>query len=229
MSAQQQTKGSQTRLEAYNLSIYQPEKGYRFSVDALLLAEFANTAGCEKLLEIGAGSGVVSLIVARLNTAVFLTAIEIQDIMFGYLTKNIRQNGLDRQVRPLYGDIRAHRELFKAGEFDHVISNPPFRRPETGRLCPEPSEAIARHELTLDMEGLVKAAKYCLKSGGRFTLIYAAERAATILACLVASRLEPKKIQPIYPSKDANARMILIEAVKDAREGVRVLAPVFLA
>lgn len=225
----QQQNNAKTQLKAYNLVISQPEKGYRFSVDALLLAEFTNTTGCETVLEIGAGSGVVSLILARLNPAIFITAIEIQAAMFSHLARNIEFNEVSQRIKPLYGDIMSYKAFFAAGSFDLVVSNPPFRKPDTGRLCPDPSEAIARHELTLDMEGLVMAARYCLKPGGRFSLIYAAERIVSLLACLVQNRLEPKRIQPIYPSKDANARMILVEAVKDAKEGGRLLAPLVLA
>ena len=217
-----------TYLREYGLTIFQPSEGYRFSVDSLILARFVRTRKRDKILELGAGCGVISLILAKINPYTSITAIEIQTQLTGLFKKNVSVNGLEEQITVIEGDINRIREIIPAGVFDHVVANPPFRSHKTGRLCRNVHEARARHELLTSLENVLDATRYALKPGGRVSLIYSADLLTKLVYFMREKRLEPKRMQFIHPSPDTKARMAVVEGVKDAGEELLVLPPEFL-
>ena len=218
-----------TYLEEFGLNILQPCDGYRFSVDSLLLVDFVNLRPGSKVLDIGTGCGVISLCLARKFASVSITGIEIQASLFELAKENVLRNDLTHRVHIINGDIRDAEGLFSPGEFDVVVTNPPYRPPDTGRLCPNAQEALSRHEILLDLNVLLNGVRYVLRPGGRFFCIYPADRAATLIGSSAQARLEPKAIQFIHPKQGSEARMFLMEAVKDARPGgLRVRPPLYV-
>ena len=215
-------------MKTYNLHIEQPEEGYRYSVDSVLLAEFASLKARARVLELGAGCGVISLILGRRFPACNIHAVEIQDELFRFLEKNIETHGLSQRIFPVHHDIRQIRRLFPAGSFEHVVTNPPFRPPVSGRLCLDAQEALARHEILIDLEGIIDAAAWVLKPGGRFSIIYPAERLSFLLGSMTRKRIEPKRLRCVHPSEKTQARMVLVEGVRDAGIELRIEPPLFL-
>lgn len=210
------------------LKIDQPREGYRFSVDSLLLADFCRLHKRDRVLDLGTGCGVIALVLARRFPSVMVTGIELQEELAGFAGKNILENNLDGRVRVICGDINSLDTLVSAQSMDHVVSNPPYRRPVSGRLCMNSMEALARHEILTDIDRVVHAARYCLRPGGRFSVVFPAERSAGLVSVLVSNRLEPKRIRMVHPAPDSEARMCLVEACRDGGEEVHVLPPLFL-
>lgn len=208
------------------LSIHQHESGYRFSMDAVLLATYVHMQRAERVLDIGSGSGIVGLLLARRYEGARVTLLELQEGLYELAKRNIEQNGLTQRVEVIQGDLRE----MPAGlrDFDLVVSNPPFRRPESGRLSEGGERSIARHELTMTLEGLLRAAAGALRQRGRFVMVYSAERLADVMSVMRQERIEPKCVRFAHGRVGSEARMVLVEGVKDGSPGVRVEAPLII-
>jgi len=215
-------------LRDHDIKILQPRHGYRFSIDSLLLADFAKIRKFDHVLDIGTGCGVISLVLAKKHSNVKIVALEIQKDLAGIAEKNIRLNHLDGQIALYESDLDKIPELFSAGSFDYVVTNPPYRSPVSGRLCKNSQEAFARHEILTDLDQILSAARYALHPGGRVSLVYSADRAARLLAGMHELSLEPKRLRMIHPDPNLPAKLILVEGCKDAGEELRVLPPIFL-
>lgn len=208
--------------------VEQPRRGYRFSVDALLLAAFFRPEGCRRLVDLGTGCGIIPLILAHRHPRLSITAIEIQPALAEIAAENVRRNGMEGRITVLSGDLR---ELAPAGAlepFDSAAANPPYRRARSGRINPDTQRALARHEIALTLPELVRAAAALLRNGGRFFTIYPAERLNEILGCMSTQRLEPKRLQAVHSRRSDPARLILVEGVKGARPGLAIPAPICL-
>ena len=215
-------------LRDYDIKVLQPKYGYRFSVDSLLLADFIRPRKFDHILDIGTGCGVIAMVLAKKHSNVKIAALEIQKGLAEIAEKNIRSNHLDRQIALYESDLNRIPELFPAGSFDHIVTNPPYRSPISGRLCKNSQEALARHEILTDLDQIISAARYALHPGGRASLIYSADRATKLLAGMHKMSLEPKRLRMIPPAPNLPAKLILVEGCKDAGEELRVLPPIFL-
>lgn len=217
-----------TRLREYDLELYQPVDGYRFSVDSLLLSEFAAPRAGDHVVDLGAGCGVVSLIMARRFSRIRVTAVEIQEQLAGLCKKNIDRNGLKGRVNVLHADFRDTATFLKAGSADYLVSNPPYRTPVSGRLSARAQEALARHEILMTLDDLMDSAAFLLKTGGRISIVYPAERMAMLVWAMKRRDIEPKKLQFLHPDRGKNARLFLVEGRRCGKEDVTILPPVFI-
>lgn len=209
-----------------DIRLYQRKDGYRFSVDALLLYSFVNLRAAERIADMGAGSGIVGLLLAKKYPEAEVALIELQEGLFELAEKNIALNGLSDRVRAVRSDIR---DLPGGlGGFDLAVSNPPFRRPDSGLLNVHEERAIARHEIEINLKDLVKAASSILKEKGRFIIVYHPLRLAELMGELRAAALEPKRLGFVHGKKTHEAKIALLEAVKGGRGGLKVEPPFFV-
>jgi tRNA1Val (adenine37-N6)-methyltransferase len=215
-------------LRDYDIKVLQPRHGYRFSVDSLLLADFVRIRKFDHILDIGTGCGVIAMVLAKKHSNVKIVALEKQKDLARIAEKNICLNHLEGQIALYEADLNRIPEIFSAGSFDHIVTNPPYRSPVSGRLCKNSQEALARHEILTDLDQVLSATRYALHPGGRVSLIYSADRAAKLLATMREMNLEPKRLRMIHPDLNLPAKLILVEGCKDAGEELRVLPPIFL-
>jgi len=215
-------------LKLNNYKLLQPLKGYRFSIDSLLLAHFARVSKRTSLVDLGTGSGVISIILAAKNPSVKITAIEVQEELAGLARQNVEMNDLKDRIRVIKADWRKIRKLFAPESFNTAISNPPFRLPGTGRINPLSQKAIARFELKGGLGDLLSAASFLLKSRGHFFITHIPERMPEIFSAMQRRRLTPKTIRLVHPNKEEEARHVLIDAVKDGKPGCRIQKPLFI-
>lgn len=207
----------------------QHRDGYRFSVDAVLLAHFCRPATRDRVLDIGCGCGVISLILCHRFSQLHLTGLELQPALAKLAQSNAEANGWQERFVVQEGDLRQIRAVIQSESFDLVISNPPYYQPGSGRINKEDECALARHELTADPDAVLTAAAFAVKNRGAVCCIYPAERLATVLTVMTSKRLVPKRLQPVYSyPEDAQARLVLIEAVKNGGEGLRFLPPLYI-
>jgi tRNA1Val (adenine37-N6)-methyltransferase len=210
-----------------SIRLYQHRHGYRFSLDAVLLASFVNVPRVRRIADLGAGSGVVGLLLAEKYPSASITLVEVQRGLHELSARNISLNGLDDRVRALRHDIRAiNAEVIP--RVDVVVSNPPFRRPGSGRLSLGEERAVARHELLLTFGELAAAAKRTLGARGRFFLVHHPERVPEILDILGEEGFQPKRLRFVHGNAAAEARIVLLEAVRQGRAGMRVEPPLFV-
>jgi tRNA1Val (adenine37-N6)-methyltransferase len=207
------------------IRVRQSRRGYRFSLDALLLASFARVGADERIVDLGTGAGVIPLALAYLYPGVSVTGVEIQSSLAARARHSVRLNGLDRRVSIVRADVRALDRVFARGAFGVVLCNPPYRTPVSGRMSPNMERQIARHEIMGTIEDFVAAGVHLLAAKGRMGVVYPALRCVDLLGTLRAAGLEPKRLRMVHSSTAADASLTLVEAVKGGRRGVTVMAP----
>ena len=207
------------------LRIIQSQKGYRFSVDALLLADFVILGDEDTVVDLGAGCGIISLFLAVQKEPGFIVGLELQGELVSQARRNVALNELEEKVAIIQGDLR-HLPL-STGFADIVVCNPPYRTAQSGRINPDVGKAIARHEIAVSVDAVLAACKALLKRKGRLALIYPANRMAEVFTKMRQARLEPKRLQIIFPDSGSEAKLALIEGRLQARPGLKVLPPIF--
>lgn len=202
--------------------VIQREDEFRFSIDAVLLAHFATVKNAAPAADLGAGTGAVALfLLARGSGPV--TGFEIDPRMAQMAGRTAAHNALSDRLQVITGDVKCVRELSPPGQFALVTANPPYREASTGRVSPRAGVARACHETTAGLSDFVRAAAYLLKGRGRLAMIHLPERLPEIFSEMRGAHLEPKRMRLVHPRVDRPPKMVLIEAVKDARPGLAVL------
>jgi len=210
------------------LQILQKKKGYRFSIDAVLLGQFSRIRKNEKVIDLGTGCGILPLLLSQNTKAHSFVGVEIQKELTELANKNVRLNHLEDRVWILQKDFRELKETFPPGSFDVVLSNPPYRKYRTGRVNPAMDKAIARHEIKGTLEDLISIASYLLPPKGRCYLIFPALRTVDLLVVLRSQKLEPKRLQFVHPHVGEEAKFILSESIKDSGVELKVIDPLIL-
>jgi tRNA1(Val) A37 N6-methylase TrmN6 len=191
----------------------------------VLLAAFASPAA-GPVADLGAGCGVLVVLLAARGLAGPFWAVEIDPLAAACCARNLARAGIDGQV--LTADLAQPHPELAAGSFTLVISNPPFGRPGEGRLPPDPSRARARHRLDLDEDGLWRQAARLLTVGGRLALCWPPSRLPRALAGLGAHRLAPRRLRLVHGRAGLPAKIALIEAIKDGGEELTVEPPLII-
>lgn len=210
------------------IKVLQKASGYRFSLDALLLAHFVRLRVGEQVLEMGAGSGVISLILAGRWEGAHLTGIDIQEGLVEMAGRSVALNGLGDKVKMRRVDVKEIKAAFPPNSFDVVISNPPYRKVNSGRINPDREKALARHEVAGDLRDFVQAAAYVLKPAGRAYFIYPASRMVKLLSDLREARVEPKRIRMIHSHAKTAGQFLLTEGLREGGEELDILPPLFV-
>ena len=207
------------------LQIIQSRQGYRFSVDALLLAEFVSVRSDDVVVDLGTGCGIISLVLAVKSKVGCIVGIELQEELASQAHRNAVLNKLEKKITIIRGDLR---HLPMGPAFAHiVVCNPPYRRKKSGRINPDSSKAIARHELSTKVNDILFAGKTLLKEGGKLALIYPANRLAEIFAKMRIQDIEPKRLQIVFPNSHSHAKLAMIEGRLHGKSGVKILPPLF--
>jgi tRNA1(Val) A37 N6-methylase TrmN6 len=210
------------------LKILQKEKGYRFSVDPLLLADFVRVAPEDKVIDLGTGSGVLPLILAERTQAKSITGVEIQPEMADMASRSVKMNKLGRKIKIIEADLKKLAEQFKAESFDVVLSNPPYIPMGAGKLNPQKDKAIARHEVAVQLDDVVTSAKYLVKEKGAFYLVYPAARFVDLVVSMRNHNLEPKEVQFVHSNENSAAKLVLVKAVRGGGTEMKVGAPLYI-
>jgi tRNA1Val (adenine37-N6)-methyltransferase len=207
------------------LRIIQTRQGYRFSVDALLLAEFVSIKSEDFVVDLGAGCGIISLFLAVEREVSFVVGLELQEELTSQAKRNIMLNELEKKIAVIQGDLR-HLPM-APGFANVVICNPPYRQGKSGRINPDPSKAIARHEIAVSLNDTLNAGKALLRPGGRLAMIYPANRLTEVFAKMKTHKLEPKRLQIIFPDSASHAKLAMIEGRLQGKSGLKILPPIF--
>jgi tRNA1Val (adenine37-N6)-methyltransferase len=211
-----------------HLRILQKKKGYRFSLDAAILADGVSLEKASSAVDLGTGCGIIPLILAHRFPRVHIYGIEIQKDLAELAEANVRRNDMAERVTIIHGDMKDAPSFIGLERTDVVFSNPPYRRLRSGRVSPNGERAVARHEITVSLADVMCSAERLLKTSGRLVLIYPAARTADLVTRMRAFKLELKKMQMIHSKADATAELVLVEGVKHGRPGVTVVRPMVL-
>jgi tRNA1Val (adenine37-N6)-methyltransferase len=207
------------------LKIIQPEKGYRFSVDAVLLAGLTRIRPQDRVVDLGSGCGIISLLLAFRQPVAHITGIEIQDSLVSMAKRNIIINDFCHLIRIVQADLRQADVAMVEGQVDLVVSNPPYGKLRSGRLNPNSEKAIARHELLADLGDIIRAAAQLLPHKGRLAFIYPARRLPYLLREIDLGGFAPKQMTLIHSTLDSEAKLVHLESIKGGGEELRVSKP----
>jgi tRNA1Val (adenine37-N6)-methyltransferase len=210
------------------LTVYQEKEGYRFSIDAVVLAGLCRVKPSDRVVDLGTGCAVVPLILAYRNQGRELTGVEIQPSLATLAQKNVEANGFADRIRILEADFKEISTHLPPESFDLVVSNPPYRRTHSGRLNPNRQRALARHELVGSIQDVFSAGKYLLVEGGRLGVIYPAARLGHLMVTADRYGFSPKELVLIYSYASGPARLVHLECRKGGGEELMIAQPFFI-
>lgn len=215
-------------LGPYQLKVIQNKDSYCFSIDSLLLAQFIKIKNKERVIDLGTGCGIIPLLIYQPQKNNVIYGVELQERLASLAKRNVSLNKLEKDIFILQGDIKNLKEYFSGEYFDIVTVNPPYIPFGRGKSSSDSEQLIARHELNIDLDGLMKISSYLLKKRGRLYLIHRADTLISIITTLKKYCLEPKILQFIYTKKGMQAKRFLLEARKEGGAELKVLPPHFL-
>lgn len=213
-----------------NLKIIQRADYFNFSIDSLLISEFVNISkNTKSILDLGTGNAAIPLFLSK-KTSALIYGIEIQKVSYDLALRNVNINNLNEQIYLVYDDMKNYLSHFKYGSFDIVVSNPPFFKFNgNDTLLNDLNQlTIARHEVSITLEEVIKIAFDLLKDRGYFYLVHRADRLGDILNTLRQYNLEAKNIKFCYTTSKKNAKILLIEAIKNGKSGLNILPPLII-
>jgi len=215
-------------LKIGGLKIFQSRNGYRFSIDPVLLCDFTHISSAAHVVDLGTGSGIIPLILAHWHDKLKITGIECQPAMVERARRSVKLNKLEDRIDILEADVRQLPDSLVPASFAAVLTNPPYRSADTGRIAPEDERAAARHELAGDFVDFLRAASFLLKNGGKFYVIFLAERLAELMSEMRTFRLEPKRLRMVHSREGKTAKLVLVEGRKNGKPGVQVEPPLVI-
>ena len=206
--------------------IIQNDSGYRYSIEPFLLVDFVILRPGYEVLDIGTGCGVIPVLMINREPDLKITGVEIQGSAATIAKKNASKN--KNRIKILDGDFLDQNLTFFKEQFDLIISNPPYRKINSGRINLDEKKAVARHELKLNLQDMLEKAKHFLKKGGHITLTYPSNRLQETLRELENQKLFPSRIRFIHGNKNAEAKIFLVDAIKGKKSDLIVDSPLYV-
>ena len=207
--------------------IQNPEK-FCFGMDAVLLTGFAHAGENDRLLDLGTGTGIIPLLMEAKYHCAHLTGLEIQPESADMAARSVALNHLTDKIDIVTGDIKEADTYFPSASFDCVTCNPPYMIGQHGIANPDAPKAIARHEILCTFEDVARQTAKLLKPGGHFFLVHRPFRLAELMGTLMQYKLEPKRMQLVYPYVDKEPNMVLLEAVRGGKPRMTVEKPLIV-
>lgn len=214
-------------LLTHELGIIQSDEVFSFSMDAVLLARFAQIPKYGRILDLCTGNGVIPLLLST-RTRAKLEGIEIQPRLADMARRSVVMNGLQNQITIREGDLRELVQDTGHGAYDAITVNPPYMPLTGGDLKINIHQAIARHEIHCTLEEVVANSMRLLRPGGKMWMVHKPQRLGELMSLFRQYRLEPKVIRFVHPRAGAEANMVLIEALRGGKPDMRILPPLIV-
>jgi tRNA1(Val) A37 N6-methylase TrmN6 len=212
-------------LDKLGMKIFQIKDGFRFGIDSILIPYFANFEDKQEIVEIGTGSGIISMQLTHRYPHLSITAVEIQEEVARVAKKNIEYNKLNDRINIVNEDIKNYKPKCKV---DAVITNPPYMKVKDGKVSENKIKAVSRHEVGLDLSGLLRESSRILKSGGSLTLIYRTDRFYEFMSLIGEYGFYPKRLRFIYSKKGLDSILFMVEVIKKKNIKLSVLDPLYI-
>lgn len=210
------------------VKVHQTALGYRFSIDAVFLAALPRPRPGEVVMDIGTGCGIVPILLAFRNPGIKILGIELQDVLADIAVKNVAANHMQERITIINHDVRCLKNKMIEGPVDWIVSNPPYRPANSGRLNPNAERAYARHEIHLNLNELIQVSRRFLRTGGHFAVIYPCERLVDLFYEMRTAGIEPKRMQNIHSRKGDGAKLALVQGRMGGKAGLEVAPPLIV-
>ena len=197
-------------------------------MDAVLLSGFAKAKKGERVLDLGTGTGIIPILMEAKTEAEDFKALEIQEESADMARRSVRYNHLEDKIEIVTGDIKEASAIFGGSSFDVITTNPPYMIGTHGQNSPSEAKAIARHEVLCTLDDILRETAKMLVPGGRFYMVHRPFRLAEIMSKMVAYKIEPKRMQLVYPFVDKEPNMVLIEGLRGGKSRLTVEKPLIV-
>ena len=208
--------------------IIQDPKRFCFGMDAVLLSGFAKAKKGERVLDLGTGTGIIPILMEAKTEAEDFKALEIQEESADMARRSVCYNHLEDKIEIVTGDIKEASAIFGASSFDVITTNPPYMIGTHGQNSPSVAKAIARHEVLCTLDDILRETAKMLVPGGRFYMVHRPFRVAEIMSKMVEYKIEPKRMQLVYPFVDKEPNMVLIEGLRGGKSRLAVEKPLIV-
>lgn len=216
-------------LELNGLKIIQNKEGFKFGIDSVLLSDFAKELKSESIVaDLGTGTGIIAVLLSAKTKAKKIIGIEIQKEVADMANRTIKMNKLEDKIEILNENIKSINNIFDNGYFDVIVTNPPYKKINTGKINNNDKKIISRHEVTASLEDFICTSSKILKDKGEFYMVHRPDRLVDIMEILRKYKMEPKKIRFVHPKVNKSPNLILIKAVKNARQFLIVDNPLYV-
>lgn len=212
-----------------NLKIIQNKKWFCFGIDSVLLANFTkNIKKDSYVLDLGTGSGIMPTLLCGKTELKKVVGIEIQKDVCDMAKRSIELNKINEKFEIICDSILNLNKYFEKQTFDVVITNPPYKKKNTGIINPDEPKMIARHEITANLEDFIRVAKDMLKDKGEFYMVHRTERLVDIFELMRKYKIEPKEIRFIFSNKNGEPKMVMIKGVKNAKSFLKIYPNLYI-
>ena len=210
-------------LEFKGLKIIQNEKGFCFGIDSVLLSDFAkNIRKNSMVLDLGTGTGIIPILLCGKTELKKIIGVEIQEDVSNMATRSSILNKLENRFEVLNENILNLNKKFENQTFDAIVTNPPYKKKDTGIINEDERKIISRHEITANLEDFIKISRDLLKDKGEFYMVHRPERLVDILSLLRKYKIEPKEIRFVYSNKNKSPKLVLVKGVKNAKAFLKI-------
>ena len=205
-------------LEYKNLKIIQNETGFCFGIDSVLLSDFAkNIKKGSKVIDLGTGTGIIATLLCGKTEASKIIGVEVQEEVANMAKRSIKLNNLENKFEIINDNIKNLKNKLESCSFDVVVTNPPYKKINTGIINDDTKKLISRHEIEANLSDFLEISKYLLKDYGEFYMIHRPERLVDILENMRKFKIEPKIIRFVCSKNNEKPKLVLIKGVKNGK------------
>lgn len=216
-------------LEYNNLKIIQKKDGFCFGIDSILLSDFAKEIkNNSTVLDLGTGTGIISILLCEKTKLKKIIGIEVQKEISEIAKKNIKLNKLENKFEIINENIKNIEKIIEKNSIDAIVTNPPYKKDNTGIKNENKIKLISRHEIEANLEDFIRISNKLLKDKGELYMVHRPERLSEIIELLKKYKIEPKKLQLVYPKINKKPTMILIKGIKNAKSFLEIKEPLII-
>ena len=216
-------------LQLNNLKIIQNKDGFCFGIDAVLLSDFAkDIRNNSTVLDLGTGTGIIGILLCAKTKLSKIYGIDIQKDVCDMAFRSVKLNNLENKFEIINTNIKELTNTFEEASFDAIVSNPPYKKDNSGLKNESETKLISRHEITASLEDFILVSSKLLKSNGSIYMVHRPERLSDLFYLLKKYNLEPKKLRLVQSYQDSKPKLVLVKATKNAKSFLNIKEPLII-
>lgn len=212
-----------------SLKIIQNDKWFCFGIDSVLLSDFAkNIKKGSKVIDLGTGTGIISILLCGKTNLSNVVGVDIQEDVCEMANRSVKLNNLEKYMEIVCDNINNLKNRYDRCTFDVVVTNPPYKKENTGLKNNEKQKEISRHEICASLDDFLNISFYLLKDKGEFYMVHRPERLVDVIDVMRRNKIEPKSIRFVYSNKDKAPVLFLVKGVKNSKSFLKVMPNLYI-